>query len=93
MTKAAELRSKGATLYYRDCKDNAYGYFKGKVTDFKTVPEAQEDWDQQWSHANGVILEIEPLEEVDEMRKKYRHLSSVLTPEGYKKKLERKKKR
>lgn len=80
----ASLRTVGARVFYRDkLADDYFDYCEGVVTDFKPVEQARAVWGQQWSHDWGWILEIEPVEDVEEKRKKYRHLSSVQTPEQY----------
>lgn len=81
-----EMKVEGAEIYYRDSKGGHFTYVKGSVVASKNVTDAERDWGQKWSHTIGTILKIEPMEEVDEHRPKFRHLSGVLSVEQYKQK-------
>lgn len=79
-----DLTKPGTTVYYRDkLVSESHVYVEGVVTDAKTVDEAEVQWDQNWSQSWGWVLEISPVEPVEEQRKKYRHVSSCKSAEDY----------
>lgn len=78
-----ELKTIGAEVYYRDAVGGRFMYVRGRVTDHRPVKQAEREWDQKWSHRYGTILEIEPIDRVDDSRRKYRHMSGVLHPRQY----------
>lgn len=78
------LKLPGAKVYYRDSIGGRYTYVEGKVIDSLPVADAERKWHQKWSHRYGTILKITPVENVDDPRVKYRHLSSVIPPNQFK---------
>lgn len=83
-TTKQDLTVVGSTVFYRDKLDGGFTYVEGVVTDVKPVEAAEAEWDQKWSQDWGQVLEITPIEKVEEQRKKYRHIGSCQTPETYK---------
>lgn len=84
MTKY-DLTEPGTAVFYRDKPvDESHTYVEGVVIDAKPVEEAETQWNQDWSQKWGWVLEIAPVEQVEEQRKKYRHVSSCKSPEDYK---------
>jgi hypothetical protein len=58
------------------------GYAEGTVLDVKKIGEAERDWEQKWSKfKSGTIIKIQPLNAA--LPARYRHQSSVITPDQY----------
>ena len=74
-------------MYYRDklAQDSEeHGYVEGKVVEFKSIDEAEREWDQNWSRKKGTILKIRCEHEPEIYR--YRHTSAVITPDQFEEK-------
>ena len=85
MTKH-DLTQTGAAVFYWDkTVDEGNMYVEGIVTDAKPVDEAISQWNQDWTQDWGWVLEIAPVEPVEDQSKKYRHITSCKAPENYRK--------
>ena len=86
MTSKLDLAVPGGVLYYKDKVGDSFIWIRGVVEEVKSVEDANdpEQWDQNWNKSWGVILKIIPQEDrINEMRPKFRHSSSVISPEDH----------